>query len=365
MNTMTNSNVIKHERIITNDTLDMLMQYNKFPNHYPYSMLKNIDIINETNYNNFNYVHAIDGQLLKVYYFNRTWNITTNNTTNAINSKWSSEVMTFGIHFANFFKSILDDYLFEIDDILYPDADKNVDIFLQKLFSKKLNKNKIYFFFITAHKSEEIVPLKNHPKQIFLIKTYDIKTQTYNYNDVITINNYSITSQKFLKFKSYNEVITFFNNIDTTLYQGLLLYHKYDSTKPTIKILHPAYKYYYDLRNNISSIYAAYILNWKKFFFHKSITIKQLFNFVQKFKLVEFEKKFHIFLTNFTHYIHNIYIKKYIVKQNIFIPDDIKHIIYKLHSLYMLNKQSTTIEVVYKFLLFNVNLLYIYNNNNS
>ena len=160
---------------------------------------------------NYKIYDAEEGAILRLYYHNNKWYLSTHRKINAYHSRWGNpSSQSFGDMF-------IDSLEWEIKngslkDIVYQNKS---DIF--NLYCEKLDKNKNYTFIVRNTKENRIVcdvPL--HPQSYF-IGSFDNKLHL-----LVEGNDSSISYPNSYNFNSVDELLNHVNNINYTLKQGVI-----------------------------------------------------------------------------------------------------------------------------------------------
>ena len=179
-----------------------------------------------------------EGCLIRVFYFNSKWFMSTNRKLDASKSRWSSD-KSFGKYFVEGLKKIS----------TYKD-DTNDDDILEKFYST-LNIEKKYVFLLKNSEENRIV-CKNPVEEpsINHIGTY--------FNDVFLLDDVcnNIQHPKEYKFGDVETLINHVKNIDIFNNQGIICF---GSNGYQYKILNSIYLDYFKVRNNEPNIMLRYL----------------------------------------------------------------------------------------------------------
>ena len=226
---------------------------------YPYSIE-----LTQTNYEGLEFekcrfFEAHEGTLLRVFNINGKWYTSTNRRLDAFNSKWAAKTTTFGIHFADAvrenIRAVNDDEFFEDEE---EDKKKDARDYLNKIYEANLDKNKKYMFLLEPCKEERIVCLTNSPR-FFNIGVFD-KDNNLSLDEDVVLGGYEIPKPQELVFEDMREMLDTLDNIDFKRIQGFIAIQSDEGRDDKhFKILNNRYKYYFDLRDNTSSIRFRYL----------------------------------------------------------------------------------------------------------
>ncbi len=231
---------------------------------YPYSIE-----LTQTNYEGLEFekcrfFEAHEGTLLRVFNINGKWYTSTNRRLDAFNSKWAAKTTTFGIHFADAvrenIRAINDDEFFEDEeeDKKLEDRKQDARDYLNKIYEANLDKTKKYMFLLEPCKEERIVCLTKSPR-FFNIGIFD-KNNNLSLDEDVVLDGYEVPKPQELFFDDMREMLDVLGNIDFKNIQGFIAIQSEEGRDDKhFKILNTRYKYYFDLRNNTSSIRFRYL----------------------------------------------------------------------------------------------------------
>jgi len=286
--------------------------------------LINLDFI----YNKFSslkFFDAYEVTLLRLFYINDKWYLSTHKKLNAFKSKWGSKD-SFGKLFS---KGIYNIYVEEnklssdiIDNNEIPKdffnignnfnednkEDKNIKNCLIDFLSY-LDKDNSYIFLVRNTIDNRLVCKGTEKVEVYYSGTFD-KNLKLNFNSDITngyLNNLKKCNE--LKFKDIKELKDYVNKLDWRESPGIHCF--YGDT--TIKIVSSKYKEYQNIRGNESNILYRYI-NLRK----NIDKIKKLIELYPNYNL-----KFHIIenkIKTLASKIYNFYVERYIKKRYVTRP---------------------------------------------
>ena len=226
---------------------------------YPYSIE-----LTQTNYAGLEFekcrfFEAHEGTLLRVFNISGKWYTSTNRRLDAFNSKWAAKTTTFGIHFADAvrenIRAVNDDEFFEDEDKKLEDRKQDARDYLNKIYEANLDKTKKYMFLLEPCKEERIVCLTTNAPSFFNIGVFD-KDNNLSLDEDIVLSGYEVPKPQELFFEDMRNMLEALNNIDFKRIQGFIAIQSDDKH---FKILNNQYKYYFNLRNNTSSIRFRYL----------------------------------------------------------------------------------------------------------
>lgn len=259
----------------------------------------------ETSFESFQYVKnkyqiykLREGSVIRVFYENNKWYTTTHRKLDAFKSKWGNTA-SFGEIF---------------ERLVYSNFKKSLDEF----YTEYLETDKSYVFFIGTDEITRIVsPVHNN---LYLIACLN------KHNKYVYYNKLEKFYQENLQFNNKEEILNFVKNIEFPfIISGLLLFDT--ETLETHKIFNKNYYSLTKLRNNMSSIKAAYLENRSD---KEKIEIFKKLYYQHRSIFDECEKD----IKNLESEILSEYKDRYIFKKFKVLPK-FKHIILcEIHSIY-------------------------------
>jgi hypothetical protein len=259
---------------------------------------------------------AIEGTLIRVFYYKENWNISTNSRIDAYVSYWSGR-SSFGNQFEDYVVSI---------------TGTPLDVFLMSL-----DTNKKYFFILPTTGINRIGKkfVQDEPKLIYLVGVEDengnlqcgSSLSTEEKNAWLYLNKYTLNN--------VSELVNLVENqkINVIRYENDKLY-KYVSTE---------YDEYCKLRNNEPNIVYRYIELLKT----DQENAKKLREFYPEFKFdMAIDKRIAII----TNYIHSNYISRYVKKEYVLLPKIFFSVMKKCHQHYLDTRERITLEKVKKII---------------
>ena len=253
---------------------------------------QNIDI------NNLYIEQAIEGTLVRLFYYNNKWNVSTKKCIDAAKSKWISEK-----NFLQLFEECIQDWS----------------------FMENLNISYCYSLIITHPENKIVVdyitPIAYH------ISTRDLTTL----NEVDTYIGISKNIRTYLKYSDFNNIL---NNIyaDTSLlYEGHIFIDDYYNRW---KIKTPYYNRVRNLWGNTNNRFYRYLELRKDY---NLLNEYLLYYAYDRNKFIEYENKIQFLAKS----ILNLYLSKHVKKIDVKIPFFFSKIIYKLHGDFYKDKIKT------------------------
>lgn len=218
---------------------------------------------NDLDVNDFSIYDSHEGTIIRIFFIENKWYVSTNRKLDAMKSKWSSKYTTFGQSFTNAIRYIMDDLDEDEDDELDMTFSEKLNItscknneYLNKIFQAHLDPTKKYIFILKPSQEERIVCRVEPVPTIYHIGTFD-KDNNFDLDSHISLNDTIIEKPKKHVFSSFQEMTCAVENINIDHYQGLILICK--KTNQHYKFLNHRYKYLFDIRGNVSSLKFRYI----------------------------------------------------------------------------------------------------------
>jgi hypothetical protein len=270
---------------------------------------------------------SMEGTLLRMFYHNEKWYLSTNKKLDAFQSRWSSR-FTFGNMFTHALGGIFKDL-----------GNQNV----LSMFEESLDKSKIYAFLIRSNQENRVVcrsPSHTSPKNKIIYLGWWNKEQQFTFSvqeQEETDDSTSLTSNTLLKelslptmspyvFKDGNKEKLFEwieNNVNIWEHQGLLFFNM--STLETIRIVPKEYRYFSSLRGNHPNLFLRYF------------EIRQKKEDVVRFCEL-YEKQAHIFddyehaLFQAAKQLGQMYVFRYIKDRHMTLPKEEYYLLKKCHE---------------------------------
>lgn len=228
--TNTDENYIKECRGVVFNNNKVILK--SFPYTPEYSVSQVDTTINDLV--NCSVFDAHEGTLIRLFYFNNKWFISTNKKLDAFKSKWSS-YLTFGQIFKN---------------ALYNATNTRISSGMIKLedLYKFLDKTKQFMFLVNS--KENRIVCRPETFNLFHVGTYS--------NGVLDVNDdIGFVKPQKHDFKDFSELCTYVKSVDPFKLQGVIVFTK--NFTDNFKVLNEDYSNYYTLRNNVPSIKFRYL----------------------------------------------------------------------------------------------------------
>jgi hypothetical protein len=298
---------------------------NAFPYTAEYNHTESLNTI-LGDFSKYSFYDAYEGALVRTFYFNGKWFLSTHRKINAFKSKWSSRD-SFGTHF----KRALDKEELlnkKFSERLPLDGDNILD-----RFYTILDKTKQYMFLILNSDDNRIVCQSPSEKQpnVYHVGTFSDGKLSMD-EDISLPTPYKHT------FLNIDELYNYVSKIDYNLLQGVICFSS-DNTQ--IKIINKVYQDLFRVRGNVPSIKFRYLqvrMN-KKFtdmLYYLYPYMEDIFN--------DYENT----LYDIAMGIFNAYILRYMKKKHTIVPQEEFQVLKECHNWYMedRNERRVTLECV-------------------
>ena len=267
---------------------------------YSFDKCKEDDVFDETlDVNNLYIEPTYEGTLIRVYYTNETWHISTKKMINAMNARWISKKS-----FGQLFLELFDEALFN-----------------------HLNKNYCYSFLMSHVDNSVVIKYSNN----FLIHlcTVDLVENREVEVDI------GISKNNRVKIDTINHFEELKNNENSTEIGFMLIDMNYKRQKINKKI----YIKYRDLWGNTNNRLYRY-LHLRR---HYSLLMEYLDYFKDdKDTFLKYEH----YLINISNFILDVYRSRHVSKTIQKLPFYLRDIIYKIHGMYLASKNKVVFQDV-------------------
>lgn len=262
--------------------------------------------------------YSVEGTMLRLYFYNHEWYLSTHKKISAFQSRWSCK-FSFGELFIHTLEEI------------FPEKENVYEWFLSHL-----SKDNIYYFLLRSNFQNRIIchtsSLEPKDKIIYIgFRKKESKNLNLNEKNEI-LNNLSSIKCIDKKFESFNDIIQFVEkNINPFEYQGLFGYNP--KTEEFIKIINSKYKDLVKVRGNNHNLRFRYleIRNDK-------VMVEKLYMLYPKFSSIfdEYEK----LINKISKKIYRVYIDRYIHNKYITLPKEEYIILRKCNEWFIKNKDG-------------------------
>lgn len=302
----------KTRGLIYNKTNELIV------NNYGYTDLYTYPVEMNTLFENvedWDFHYSIESTLLRIYNYEGKWNISTNKKIDAYKSKWSCR-QSFGELFE-----------FTIQKLLHVNFSQ---------FTSQLDENKVYYFILRTNQENRIV-CHCYPRgdKMYYLGCNDkgcnpFTISTENINGILR----KLPQPPLTFINNENDFNTTMENLNPFEYQGIIATNKI--TKKQIKILHPTYKEYYDIRGNNPNLRFRYLELRSE-----PEKLRLLYYLYPKY--TDIFDSYEEILLRISRIIYQFYVSRYIKNQFITLPREEYLIVKKCHDFYLQNKKTNRI----------------------
>lgn len=312
------SDMLKKCRGVVFNGKDIIMKAFPFTSEYISS-----DVTSETLPNNFDkytFFESHEGALVRVFYFNNKWYVSTHRKLNAFKSKWASRD-SFGTLFKN---ALISEEENNIEFKKFLGTGENI---LDK-FLDSLDKTNKYMFLICNNEDNRIVcDIPNRPT-FYYVGTFKDDNFTMEHPDCFPV-------PKQITFLNINEVIDYVDNSNYTKLQGVICF---GPDNYQCKIIHKKYNELFKARGNEPSI---------KFRYLQVRMNRRLSNTLYKLypKMSEVFDDYENILYDISRGIYRAYVQRFIKKRYITVPREEFQVIRDCHSWHLSNRTENRISL--------------------
>lgn len=284
-----------------------------------------VDIIKDRlkNIEDWEIRYSLEGTLLRIFYYDEEWYITTHKKLNAFKSRWSCKD-TFGEIFR---KSLYEMFGSEAqtDDVLVE-------------FYTQLDKEKIYLFLVRSNQENRIVCQTHYVKKnekIVHVGSFDkeFKFTLNNGGDEGWVGRLCVPLSP-PPFQTSDEMIEYINNVNHFEYQGLIFFDKNSSDQ--FKIVNPTYHQLYVLRDNNPNLRFRYLE-----IRNDPEKVKQLYTLYPR--SADIFDEYENIIYKIARMIYHFYVNRYIKNRYITLPREEYLIMKKCHDWYLSDRQNNRI----------------------
>jgi hypothetical protein len=284
----------------------------------------------QENFSNCRFFQAKEGTMVRLFYFNNKWHLSTQKRLNAFQSRWGSE-LSFG---QLFIQGLINEYNNNAklrEKISYNDQDELYDNFLNLL-----DKTRVYVFFIQNSDENRIV-IKNGKNYIL----YHIGTFFNNCKDFTLDNDIYITHPNEIQFDNIQSIYEYISFNENNNNFGVMVFLP---NNKQFKIIDSKYKNMLNLRGNDPSVLRRYLFirNTSE----KVDFINLYIDYVDDFKYLEKN------LLLLSKYIHKKYVDRFIKKQYAAVSPAEYQIVKECHGWHIQDRKNNivTLEKVQEFI---------------
>lgn len=187
---------------------------------------------------------SYEGTLIRVFWYNNKWYVSTHRKLFANKAKWSSQ-KTFG---DMFYEGLYNEFKNNPKFLPNIDREVNIDVVKEKFFDG-LDKNQAHMFLIRSMGTNRIVC--NEPKQTTVYFIASFLKKELKWDNPL---NFTVPQEQY--FKTHEDLINTVENMDPLEMQGIIAFCPGNKQ---IKVMHSIYFRKYRLRDNQPSINFRYL----------------------------------------------------------------------------------------------------------
>lgn len=268
---------------------------------------------------------AEEGFILRLFFHKNKWYLSTHKKLNAFDSYWSSNESC-GTQFV---KSLI--YLNKKTQKI--EYEQDLDFFDR--FCDSLDKNYIYSFLVRNNEENRIVCETNMEPILYLVGVFNKDFELMNEDKTPDCVKWISFPEKH-KFKDLQEIIEYVNDIDKFDKQGIIIYYHKEKECFQLKIMNPEYVEYFKVRNNEPNIYVRYLQ------LRKDPELLDKFTQLYLSNLPNFDETEEM-LYNIVENITKSYIKRFIRKEYVVVPQKQYFIMQELHEWHLKNPSKNKV----------------------
>jgi len=274
----------------------------------------------------FKFYKAEEVTLIRAWFHDNRWHLSTHKKIDAYNSRWSSqksygELFCEAIHHYVKNGELKDKILYELDE----------DI--MDCFFATLRTDRVYAFLLRTNNDNRIVCKAPTNPTIYLAGEFD--TNTFKYTEE---NSSGISRPDELFFSDIESLFNNLDNTDTDKFQGIMVYsfNEYGELEKTIKLTSKNYMDLYHVRGNCPSLIMRYIE-----IRNDPITFKQFIELYPEH--TDLFNEIENSVLNLIINTYSLYVQKYINKQYIKFPKHYVLLLKDLHNFYLQDRKNNKI----------------------
>jgi len=264
---------------------------------------------------------AHEGALIRVFYYMDRWYISTHRKLDAFKSKWSSKKS-----FGTLFREALTQEVSDNEELRnnLPDIETGTI----ERFQETLDKDKQYMFLVRNNEENRIVCSPPEKPTLYHVGTF---VEGELYTDI----SCGVKMPVKHTFKNLEEICEATRNIDYRNTQGFILFAPGNKQ---FKIVNDRYREAFDIRGNESSIKFRYLQ--LRMDYEKATKLGQIYpQMIDTFLLYE------DLIYNIGLYIYDCYVKRYIKKEWVQLPQQEFIVMKECHTIYLADKSNNKISM--------------------
>lgn len=311
--------IIKNSRGIVFNKDNVVMS--AFPYTYEYTNTEESLLSVFADMNDWSVYPAYEGTLLRMFYFNNKWYLSTHKKLDAFKSKWSSKD-SFG---ELFIKSL---HTEEQNNVFLKNClPKGDDIF--ERFKSILDKNNQYMFLIRSNNENRIVCKNPEMQRMYHVGTFTKDGLSFS-------DNINISKPDKLNITNVNELIQCVSKSNINFIQGIIAFNIKKNIH--VKIYNNTYYDYFKVRGNEQSIRFRYLqVRLNKDYTNKLVSLYP--NYKNEFVLYE------QYIKEISKNIYTAYVNRFIKKLYVVVPKEEYVVMKECHSWHLANRDVNKISL--------------------
>ena len=220
---------------------------------FPYTEeIRKNDIVNfssKINLSDSKFYYSYEGMLIRMFFYQDKWFVTTHRKLDAFKSKWSSRV-SFGEMFINCLEK---EYRTNPEFTNFINEKTSGDSGILDRFKSVLDKTRQYMFLVLNEGENRIVCINDKTgPSVLHVGTFDSTTRKQVDDNVYVRKPTALDNV----YSSLEEVYEHSQTVDYTKYQGIIIF---TPDNKQYKVLNNEYEYFYSIRGNEPSIKFRYL----------------------------------------------------------------------------------------------------------
>jgi len=268
--------------------------------------------------------HSHEGVLIRCFYAQDKWYVSTQRRLDAYKSKWASRAS-----FGEMFNTALGNELQQGTGFQeYMDSfhrDETEEMSCVDAFVRTLDQSKQYMFLVENDKENRIVCDVNEHPRVFHVGTFT--------NGVLDFeSSVGLRKPEEKQFTSLEELMVYVEGLDERTLQGVIIFTPTDQ----LKIINSRYSYWFSLRGNEPSIKFRYL--------QLRMDMKRLEDFKMLYpEYMRTFEKYEDAIYDIMSQIKNAYIKRFIKKEYVTMPPEEFAVMRDLHSWHLEDRANNHI----------------------
>ena len=314
------SEILKQCRGVVFKEQELVMKAFPYTIEYNHTDTKSINDMFR-NFSEWSFFESHEGALVRMFYFDSKWYVSTHRKLNAFRSKWASKD-SFGTSFKN--ALLKEEELNEKFRNSLPSGDNILD-----RFQSTLDKNKQYMFLVRNNKDNRIVCSPPDRATVYHVGTFI--DGELSVNDKI-----NIPSPKEYKFSDIQEMLDYVDQISYKDTQGIISFN--NGNKKVVKVFHQSYQDLFKARGNEPSIKFRYLqVRMQK------RTMNMLYHLYPD--KIEVFDEYENTLFDIARSIYRSYVQRFIKKRYVTVPKEEFSVIRECHSWHLSDRQNNRISI--------------------